>query len=234
MFAVNSISSVSKSVPTARMISSQRRRISSVKGPRRNLGVKTTCAWRVWTAVRPLRISEGSLRGDTGERYDYFLVKIVVRVKLMPDAGQAAGAVNTPCTRSTTVPPGFRGWRSLVVCRVSTNCGSTPTPSSKPGLGAQAAQHTIKKVCHAYATLRANLRGGQSRQARLPAPEERPSPRRSASATRPRTRLMTGVCPGSTTRGRSVSGPPPDGSKTSASPAPPTPSNVAGVPQGRI
>jgi hypothetical protein len=40
------------------------------------------------------------------------------------------------------------------------------------GLGAQAAQHTIRKVVDAYTTLRANLRAGNPRQARLQAPEE--------------------------------------------------------------
>ncbi|GGN95216.1 hypothetical protein GCM10011579_095540 [Streptomyces albiflavescens] len=44
---------------------SQCRRISSVNGPRRYLGVKTNWAWRVYTTVRPLRIlGFGSQCGD--------------------------------------------------------------------------------------------------------------------------------------------------------------------------
>ena len=43
-FPVELPSSVLKSVHTSRMTSSQRRRISSVNGPRRYLGVKTKCA----------------------------------------------------------------------------------------------------------------------------------------------------------------------------------------------
>jgi len=43
-------------------------------GPCRYLGVKTKCACRVWTTLRPLRISGFvSHLGDIEERYDYFL-----------------------------------------------------------------------------------------------------------------------------------------------------------------
>ena len=87
-------------------------------------------------------------------------VKIVVQVKLVPDAVQAAAigstlrAVNEAAT-----------WVSEVafdrgVPREYELRKHTYAELKNSGLGAQAAQHTIKKVSNAYRSLRANLRAG--------------------------------------------------------------------------
>src|SRR5882757_1408443 len=87
-------------------------------------------------------------------------MKIVVQVKLMPDAVQApvlGASLHTVNDRAN--------W----VSEVAFACGvpreyelrkHTYAELKAAGLGAQAAQHTIKKVVDAYITLRANLRAG--------------------------------------------------------------------------
>src|SRR5882757_5026168 len=87
-------------------------------------------------------------------------MKIVVQVKLMPDAVQAPVPGATPHTVND---------RANWVSEVASACGvprgyelrkHTYAELKAAGLGAQAAQHTIKKVVDAYITLRANLRAG--------------------------------------------------------------------------
>ena len=87
-------------------------------------------------------------------------MKIVVQVKLMPDAVQAP-----VCGASLHTVNDRANW----VSEVAFACGvpreyelrkHTYAELKAAGLGAQAAQHTIKKVCDAYITLRANLRAG--------------------------------------------------------------------------
>ncbi|WP_243723081.1 transposase [Actinomadura sp. 7K507] len=87
-------------------------------------------------------------------------MKLVVRVKLLPDARQAVAlaatlrVVNEHANRVSQVA--FEhGLRREYQLRKHTYAGLKAS-----GLGAQAAQHTIKKVCDAYTTLRANLNAG--------------------------------------------------------------------------
>lgn len=145
-------------------------------------------------------------------------VKIVVQVKLMPDATQAPALERTLHAVNEAA-----NWVSAVafdrgVPREYELRKHTYAELKKRGLGAQAAQHTIKKVCDAYTTLKANIRAGNLGEPQ-PSGARRLRAHRSGSARTRRTPLMTGVCPGSTTRRRSPSGPPEDGSKTLRLPA---------------
>ncbi|MEI5522356.1 transposase [Streptomyces brasiliscabiei] len=92
----------------------------------------------------------GSVRG----------VKLVVRVKLMPEAEQAAALLATLRTVNEAA-----NWVSAVafeqgVPREYELRGHTYAQLRSRGLGAQAAQHTIKKVRDAYTTLKANIKAG--------------------------------------------------------------------------
>ncbi len=89
------------------------------------------------------------------------IVKLVVQVKLLPTPVQAAALEATlhACNEAATWVSGiafereeFKNFalRKQVYGEVK----------SRWGLGAQAAQHVIKKTCDAYATLKANLRAG--------------------------------------------------------------------------
>ncbi|MFE5592146.1 RNA-guided endonuclease InsQ/TnpB family protein [Streptomyces sp. NPDC056549] len=87
-------------------------------------------------------------------------MKIVVRVKLLPDTGQAPAlratvrAVNEAANRVSAVA--FeRGVPREFELRKRTYADLKAS-----GLGAQAAQHVIKKVCDAYTVLKANIRAG--------------------------------------------------------------------------
>jgi len=87
-------------------------------------------------------------------------VKIVVQVRLVPDAVQAPALGATLRTVNEQA-----NWVSEVafdrgVPREYELRKHTYAELKAAGLGAQAAQHTIKKVCDAYTTLRANLRAG--------------------------------------------------------------------------
>ncbi|MEU6760688.1 transposase [Streptomyces sp. NPDC046685] len=87
-------------------------------------------------------------------------MKIVMQVKLMPDAVQA------PALRSTLRTVNDRAnWVSGVafargVPREYELRKHTYTELKASGLGAQAAQHVIKKTRDAYTTLKANIRAG--------------------------------------------------------------------------
>jgi hypothetical protein len=87
-------------------------------------------------------------------------VKIVVQVKLIPDAAQAPAISATLHTVNDRA-----NWVSEVafargVPREYELRKHTYAELKAAGLGAQAAQHTIKKVSSAYTTLKANLRAG--------------------------------------------------------------------------
>jgi hypothetical protein len=87
-------------------------------------------------------------------------VKIVVQVKLMPDAVQASALSATLRTVNE-----MACWVSTVahehgVPREYELRKHTYAELKAAGLGAQAAQHTIKKVRDAYTTLNANIRAG--------------------------------------------------------------------------
>ncbi|MER5223934.1 RNA-guided endonuclease TnpB family protein, partial [Streptomyces flaveus] len=88
-------------------------------------------------------------------------MKLVVQVKLLPTPEQAAALEATlhACNQAAT-------WVSEVAFERGEFKNFTLRKlaygevKSRWGLGAQAAQHVIKKTCDAYTTLRANLKAG--------------------------------------------------------------------------
>jgi len=88
-------------------------------------------------------------------------VKIVVQVKLLPTPEQAAALESTlhACNAAATEVAGMARelgcYRNYDLRKLAYHA-----VKADYGLGAQAAQHVIKKVCDAYATLRANIRAG--------------------------------------------------------------------------
>ncbi|MGW7357552.1 RNA-guided endonuclease InsQ/TnpB family protein [Streptomyces sp. NPDC054802] len=88
-------------------------------------------------------------------------MKLVVQVRLLPTPKQAAALKATlrACNEAATWASGVAfergGFRNFALRRHTYG-----EVKSRWGLGAQAAQHTIKKTCDAYVTLRANLRAG--------------------------------------------------------------------------
>lgn len=88
-------------------------------------------------------------------------VKLVVQVKLQPTTEQASAldatlrACNTAATEVAEIARNTRVYRNYDL-RKHAYAGV----KDDHGLGAQAAQHVIKKVCDAYKTLTANLRAG--------------------------------------------------------------------------
>jgi IS605 OrfB family transposase len=88
------------------------------------------------------------------------VVKIVVQVKLLPDAAEASvlGAtlrtVNDAANMVSAVAFDRRVFREYALRK------HTYGDLKDRGLGAQAAQHVIRKTCHAYQTLQANIRAG--------------------------------------------------------------------------
>ncbi|WP_369391840.1 RNA-guided endonuclease InsQ/TnpB family protein [Streptomyces sp. CG1] len=88
-------------------------------------------------------------------------MKLVMQVKLLPTSVQAAALEATlrACNEAAT-------WASSVAFEkdVKKNFGlrehTYAEIKARWGLGAQAAQHVIKKTCDAYAALKANLRAG--------------------------------------------------------------------------
>lgn len=89
-------------------------------------------------------------------------VKIVVQVKLLPDAAQTSAlertlhTVNQCANQVSAASFTTYGLRGSVRDLRSMAYGELKAY----GLGAQAAQHVIKRVVDAYKTLRANIRGG--------------------------------------------------------------------------
>ena len=87
-------------------------------------------------------------------------VKIVVQVKLLPDASEAAAleatlrALNDAANIVSAVAFDRRVFREYDLRR------HVYGDLKARGLGAQAAQHVIRKTCHAYKTLKANIRAG--------------------------------------------------------------------------
>ncbi|WP_251829205.1 hypothetical protein [Streptomyces sp. ATCC 21386] len=88
-------------------------------------------------------------------------MKLVVEVRLLPTPVQASALEKTlrACNEAA-------GWVAEVAFErgVFTNFAlrrhTYGQVKDRWNLGAQAAQHVIKKTCDAYATLRTNLRGG--------------------------------------------------------------------------
>ncbi|TLS42202.1 IS200/IS605 family element transposase accessory protein TnpB [Streptomyces montanus] len=88
-------------------------------------------------------------------------MKLVVQVKLLPTPGQAAAleatlrACNEAATWVSEVAFERREFKNFALRKHTYD-----TVKSRWQLGAQAAQHVIKKTSDAYATLKANLRAG--------------------------------------------------------------------------
>ncbi|MER5363296.1 transposase [Streptomyces sp. NPDC002785] len=89
-------------------------------------------------------------------------MKLVVQVRLLPDAAQAPAleatlrAVNKAANRVSSVAFEHFGLKARETLLRKLCYGELKAR----GLGAQAAQHVIKRVCDAYTTLRANIRNG--------------------------------------------------------------------------
>ncbi|WP_371548539.1 transposase [Streptomyces sp. NBC_00554] len=88
-------------------------------------------------------------------------MKMVVQVRLLPTPMQAAAleatlhACNEAATRVSEVAFERGQFKNFALRKHTYD-----TVKSRWGLGAQAAQHAIKKTCDAYTTLRANLKAG--------------------------------------------------------------------------
>ncbi|GAB3813147.1 RNA-guided endonuclease InsQ/TnpB family protein [Micromonospora zhanjiangensis] len=89
-------------------------------------------------------------------------MKLVVQVKLLPTPGQAA-ALESTLRACNTAACEVAVTARQVGCYRNYDLRKHVYQGIKVGyrLGAQAAQHVIKKVCDAYATLNANLRTGR-------------------------------------------------------------------------
>ena len=128
-------------------------------------------------------------------------VKIVVQVKLLPDASEAAAleatlrALNDAANIVSAVAFDRRVFREYDLRR------HVYGDLKARGLGAQAAQHVIRKTCHAYKTLKANIRAGTSAKPGRNGGRE-PSRSHSGSGPTRRRRSTTGACPGSSAHGR--------------------------------
>lgn len=90
------------------------------------------------------------------------IVKLVVQVRLLPTPVQAAAlettlrACNEAATWASEVAFERGEFKNFALRKLT-----YAQVKSRWGLGAQAAQHVIKKTCDAYATLRANLKAGR-------------------------------------------------------------------------
>ena len=140
-------------------------------------------------------------------------MKIVVQVKLMPEAVQAAALRRTLRTVNDAA-----NWVSGVafergVPREYELRKHTYAELKARGLGAQAAQHVDQEDPRRLHHAEGEHPGREPRQAGIEAPDQGRVEADQLSGPRPRSRTTTGVCPGSTTRRPSASGPPPGGSE---------------------
>ncbi|WP_341351842.1 hypothetical protein [Streptomonospora litoralis] len=87
-------------------------------------------------------------------------MQLVVQAKLMPDAAQASAPASTLRTLNEAANRVSAVAFDLGVPREYELRKHTYADLRAQGLGAQAAQHTIKKVRDAYTTLAANIRAG--------------------------------------------------------------------------
>ncbi|OIK03605.1 RNA-guided endonuclease InsQ/TnpB family protein [Streptomyces monashensis] len=88
-------------------------------------------------------------------------MKLVVQVKLLPTPVQAAALEATlhACNEAATWASGV-AFEKDVKRNFALREHTYGEIKARWGLGAQAAQHVVKKTCDAYATLKANLRAG--------------------------------------------------------------------------
>ncbi|MFE9171454.1 RNA-guided endonuclease InsQ/TnpB family protein [Streptomyces kebangsaanensis] len=89
-------------------------------------------------------------------------MKLVVQVKLLPTPAQAAALEATlrACNEAASWAGGV-AFEKNVKNNFALRKHTYREIKGRWGLGAQAAQHVIKKTCDAYAALRANLRAGR-------------------------------------------------------------------------
>ena len=89
------------------------------------------------------------------------IVKLVVQVRLLPTPMQAAALEATlrACNEAATWASGV-AFEKDVKSNFALRQHTYGEIKARWGLGAQAAQHAIKKTCDAYATLKANLKAG--------------------------------------------------------------------------
>jgi IS605 OrfB family transposase len=89
------------------------------------------------------------------------IVKLVVQVRLLPTPGQAAALEATlrACNEAATWA-GEIAFEKDVKRNFALREHTYGEIKARWGLGAQAAQHVVKKTCDAYATLKANLKAG--------------------------------------------------------------------------
>ncbi|WP_328755453.1 transposase [Streptomyces sp. NBC_01453] len=89
-------------------------------------------------------------------------MKLVVRVKLLPTPVQAAALEATlhACNQAATWAAGV-AFEENARRPLELRKHAYAEVRARWGLGAQAAQHAIKKTCDAYTTLKANLRNGR-------------------------------------------------------------------------
>ncbi len=89
------------------------------------------------------------------------IVKLVVQVQLLPTPVQAAALEATlrACNEAATWASGV-AFKKDVKRNFALREHTYDQIKARWGLGAQAAQHVIKKTCDAYATLKANLKAG--------------------------------------------------------------------------
>ncbi len=126
-------------------------------------------------------------------------MKIVVPVKLVPDEAQASALERTlrtvnECANRVSAAS-FQAYRLKGSVKDLRSMAYGELKAH--GLGAQAAQHVIKRVADAYTTLRTSVRAGNL-GGRAPGAAAKPSPRRSCSARTRRTPTTTGACRGTT------------------------------------
>ncbi|MEU6380462.1 transposase [Streptomyces sp. NPDC046909] len=91
----------------------------------------------------------------------FAFMKLVVRVKLLPTPEQAAALEATlhACNEAATWVADV-AFEAKAMKPLDLRKHTYQQIKTRWQLGAQAAQHTIKKTCDAYTTLRANLRNG--------------------------------------------------------------------------
>ncbi|MDQ0950242.1 putative transposase [Streptomyces phaeochromogenes] len=89
------------------------------------------------------------------------VMKLVVRVKILPTPVQAAALETTldACNKAATWAAHV-AFEEKAVKPLALRKHTYQQIKTRWNLGAQAAQHAIKKTCDAYTTLRANLRNG--------------------------------------------------------------------------
>lgn len=116
-------------------------------------------------------------------------MKLTVTVKLEPDAAQRAALVatlavcNAEANRVARIAFAHQDIHGQIEREYALR-GRVYSSLKATGMGAQLAQHVVKKVCHAYNTVQAQIRGGILRRKRTSTTTGKPV-RFRPSATQP-------------------------------------------------